>query len=271
MLVAFVSNQRIDREGMEMGQTLGVNATIDLSKETILVDRTYQRNPNPRRIKEIADNFDELLFQRPVVNRRSNGKLYCVTGQHRLIAASVAGRETVKVILTQGMTREQEAHYFRRDAETTVRVPVSNRFAAAVVEGDVGYVRMENVLNDHGYSAVGKQEYVKCGAIHAVKKLDSMGVLDSSLSLIEEIWPELPKYKTRDGKLLRGMGEFINKYGKVYELAYAKDSLGFFEPNDLIALASKNAEQAHPVGRNWVCDEIVRQYNRKAPRGKKLK
>jgi hypothetical protein len=91
----------------------------DVDPKDLRVDHTYQRQPRPRLIEEIANAFNWACFGVVVVMRRASGVYYVVDGQERLLAHVLwAERNPEFVRRTKGLVpcvifpstgREQEA------------------------------------------------------------------------------------------------------------------------------------------------------------------
>jgi hypothetical protein len=106
------------------------------------IDPYYQRDLSRELVEKIKRNWDAAGAGYIVVNRRQNGSLYIVNGQHRVAArmelAVEAGDESGGEIVSQvfnGLTQQQEAQL--RLIGNTKRTDTSQeRFRAQVAAGD---------------------------------------------------------------------------------------------------------------------------------------
>ena len=109
-----------------------------VSKHAIKVDHRYQRSLNETKRLEIAANFNWVAFGAISVNRRGDGSLWAVDGQHRLAAAK--SREDVDqvpcVIFEIPDSIEEEAAAFL--ALNTLRRTLTSKekFRAQIIGGD---------------------------------------------------------------------------------------------------------------------------------------
>ena len=121
-----------------------------LPVDRILID-AYQRTLNNRRVERIAHNFNHAKLGVPVVSRREDGSFAAIDGQHRLSAMRKLGITTVNCIVLEGLTREQEADYFRRQNEDVATISTYDLYRAGLYAGDPHYLRIEGVLTKYGY------------------------------------------------------------------------------------------------------------------------
>ena len=86
-----------------------------ISSSDLSVTRdTYQRELNSRRVREIAENFDERVANEPKVSAR-DGRFYVFDGQHTIAARKLlnGGRDLpILCKVYTGLTERDEAVLF---------------------------------------------------------------------------------------------------------------------------------------------------------------
>lgn len=114
---------------------LGHNAMMD--KWEINIDSSYQRNIYDGRVSTIAKNWRWEAFGRLLVGRRTDGRLFIVDGQHRLLAARK--RSDIKelpCVVFNSRGSDHEADVFL--VTNTARGPMTilQKFKALLIIGD---------------------------------------------------------------------------------------------------------------------------------------
>jgi len=99
------------------GRQLAFNGDfqVPLVEEVALEDvevPSYQRGLSEKWVKDIADNWNPLLFRPPLLARREDGKLDIIDGQHTIEAVRLRGHETVPAIVRDGLEAAVEASSF---------------------------------------------------------------------------------------------------------------------------------------------------------------
>lgn len=123
-------------------------------KHAIKVDHRYQRNLNEAKRLEIAGNFNWVAFGAISVNRRRDGSLWAIDGQHRLGAAN--SREDVDqvpcVIFEIPDSIEEEAAAFL--ALNTLRRALTSKekFRAQIIGGDAVALITDELVRSAGRS-----------------------------------------------------------------------------------------------------------------------
>jgi hypothetical protein len=94
----------------------------DVDPQMVLIDRRYQRPLNPEKTIALAKAPEEVRQAKPIlVGIRASGALYGVDGQHRTVAALLAGDPSVPALVfpSDGRKDEQEKYLalqrFERD------------------------------------------------------------------------------------------------------------------------------------------------------------
>lgn len=96
---------------MSTTDKLGSDESLDLS--VLRVDKSYQRPLAENRIARMQAVFQPELFGRLMVNRRDDGSIYVVDGQHRLELAKTLGWQTAPCVVVCGLDVAGEAKLFK--------------------------------------------------------------------------------------------------------------------------------------------------------------
>lgn len=128
---------------------------VDL--DTLQVDRaSYQRGLSASRVKQIADEYDIAAAGLITLNRRSNGLLWVVDGQHRAAGAKRAGESEILAQVFHGLSIQQEARLFRIKNSQLGPVSALATFRSALVEGQEEAVTVNSIIESFG-SAVNEK------------------------------------------------------------------------------------------------------------------
>ena len=110
-----------------------------ISSSDLSVTRdTYQRELNSRRVREIAENFDERVANEPKVSAR-DGRFYVFDGQHTIAARKMlnGGRDLpILCKVYTGLTEQDEVYSLRSRPAFLPRstpAPKSGRWCSAAI------------------------------------------------------------------------------------------------------------------------------------------
>lgn len=84
---------------------------MKINLRDIKVDMSYQRIPDEKRIRKIANNWDDMKANLVHVSARPDG-YYVIDGNHTRLAAEIAGRIDILCRVHTGLTTEDEACLF---------------------------------------------------------------------------------------------------------------------------------------------------------------
>ena len=109
-----------------------------ISSSDLSVTRdTYQRELNSRRVREIAENFDERVANEPKVSAR-DGRFYVFDGQHTIAARKMlnGGRDLpILCKVYTGLTEQDEAVLFAEQTGISAKVYPGSKIRALVFGG----------------------------------------------------------------------------------------------------------------------------------------
>jgi hypothetical protein len=227
---------------------------IEVSK--LKIEKRYQRRPNENRWKAMARAFDLRLIGAIVVSFR-DGVYYCVTGQHRMLAARHAGVATLPAVILYGLTLEDEAEIFEKNATTTKAIAPIDVHRARLASKDLAATAVDKIIRAHGHvfasGGGGRSDHL--AAIRACYKLHEMAVLDDVLSVIGVAWKREDSYVdgALKGGVMRAIGEFLQRFPHA-DRARLADAMSRHLPVDLT--------YHHPGGNAEMWRLVVVWYNR---------
>lgn len=188
------------------------------------LDRGYQREIRPHKIRHLKANWDWVKFYPLRVSRRVGGsragELFIWDGQHRYLAASELFGEYQEIpCYISDMTATQEALYFALQHEGETGVGGNARFKALVAAGDPAALDVMRITKDSGYyvTLAGGGNSHTGNTIAAISNLSSIyrnagpEGLQLTLYVTSHAWPVgIPgrvEYKT-----LAGVAHFIHHF-----------------------------------------------------------
>lgn len=189
---------------------------------SLIVDDRYQRPLDERRVKRMADNFQDVLFGTLEVSER-NGKLAVFDGQHRLAVARTLGRDKVPCLVHSKLTPEQEAEAFIKLQRERRGVHRVERFKARLFSGDPEAEAINTIAQLCGYTIrkAGNhagEEYA-ISAVGSLERVYRRGILNETLQTLNDLWGGDPK--STDGGLIEGLSIILEGYGhRIEDVAY---------------------------------------------------
>lgn len=109
----------------------------------------YQRVPDSRRIRRIAENWDDRKSGEVTVSYRDN-RFYIIDGQHRVRAATLVGKTDIFCIIYSDLTLEQEALMFADQSINTARPTLKARMSAAIIGGEPRATAIKQLCDEYG-------------------------------------------------------------------------------------------------------------------------
>jgi Family of unknown function (DUF6551) len=215
--------------------TARVESTADLQWWPIAEMRfssLAQRGLKPARVDYLVANFDLDQLGYPVVNRRADGSLYVIDGQHRIEALRQLGLgdQLIECVTFTGLTEEEEAKRFLRRNDV-LPVGAFPKFMIGVTAGEPEPVQIKYIVERAGLQVSLDNQP---GSIHAV------GALRRA-------------FRRSPESLDRGLRLIMNAYGDAGLLASTIDGFSLFLDrfNDMVddtALAERLGSARGSVG-----------------------
>ncbi len=194
-----------------------------ISSSDLSVTRdTYQRELNSRRVREIAENFDERVANEPKVSAR-DGRFYVFDGQHTIAARKMlnGGRDLpILCKVYTGLTEQGEAVLFAEQTGISAKVYPGSKIRALVFGGDLDAIasveatesaglhlsfNQSRGLNRIGCVAAAYGEFLSAGA----------DLYTEALRVIAAAW-DGHKDSLR-AETIQGVTEFIKLYHDEYD------------------------------------------------------
>lgn len=193
---------------------------VELDK--LVVDPEVQRKFNPKWVSDRVEAFDPDKLGFIVVNRRPDGKMYVVDGQHRaaLVRTVLGNDQKMEAQLYSGMDIADEAKTFlARNDRISIR-PLDT-FRVRVAARDTVAVDILRIVREHGFAisdqarsgnivAVGALQNIYNGAKIATEQEGALA-LARTLHIITEAWGTTPA--AVQGTIIQGIGVLCLRYG----------------------------------------------------------
>jgi hypothetical protein len=237
------------------------------------IDPEAQRRLDPNWVKAHVSKFDPDQLGYIVVNKRADGKLYVIDGQHRveLLRAVGWGDQSIQCECFDGQTQANEAALFlRRNDRKSVRT--FDKFRVSVTSGDDMHTDIDRIVRHQGLTvsdqcleghvvAVAALQRVYSGAGIGSAK-EGPAALARTLKTIQRAWGK--GASGFQGHLISGLGMVQLRYnGKLDQEALAEKLAPF--PGGAPGLLGKAKAIQDMRGRplhHCVASVIVDTYNK---------
>lgn len=181
----------------------------------------YQREYEDERARAYGRVFNWALFGTPIVNKRDDGNLWVIAGQHRLAAAGYAGHTRIPVALYEGLVPEDEAWVFHQDAVQRKGLGALIAYHGGVQSGLVDHVAVDRILTRVGGKVVFKGS-PRVGNVNGITAADALlsvydfvggKVLEDTLVMLRDGFGKLEGAAV-DGTMIKAMAQFLGIYGE---------------------------------------------------------
>jgi hypothetical protein len=262
----------IQAEDSALGKSVQARLVSELDVcriEELHIDReSYQRQVVMSRVKEIGAAYDMDVAGIITVNRRSNGLLYIVDGQHRTLGAKRAGELEMLAQVYQGLTVEQEAWLFERKNATHGPMSATNRYKARLKHGEPIAVAMQEAAHAVGtHINTAKHSHKGINAVTAVEWVyttrggGSEGV-SMMLAVLKDAYEEVGG-KAAHGDLIKGLWHFMERHEGKYDRKRLVTKLRLASP-EMIQLSAADFRRAYgetDSGYTHWYRAVLKQYN----------
>lgn len=184
--------------------------------DELKVDHSYQRPPNDRQIKSIADNPMRDAFGIPPVSQRANGDYFIIDGQHRVAGLKLCGwgHHTMKFLVHYGLTQAEEAALFYHYNDKR-NVDALSKFRARYTAEDPIAIEVHDLVTSYGWSIEGRKAD---GIIAAIDSLERVYLIDPkaadlALYVITTAWDR--EQNSVDAPMIKGMSLLLRHYTDV--------------------------------------------------------
>ena len=202
---------------------------VELHAGEFSVDLKVQRQLQDARAEAMADDFQPHALGLLTASKRTDGHIYIVDGQHRMVAARKASYDGLMATrLFEGLTLKEEAALFLK-LNSSRAVQAIDRFKVRITEGEPVAVKINEVLKRYDLHVdwANNSSLNVISAITALEKIyKGAGVRDEGehADLLDKLVSTLVKaYGGNEGKMermvfsrvmLEGLGIFIATYNK---------------------------------------------------------
>lgn len=238
--------------------------------DLLTTDPDIQRPLDEKRVQDIAIRFNWQAFGVPTVSRRGDGQEVILDGQHRVHAARACGFAStgVKVLVYQGLTREQEAEIFRL-LNNTKSLTAIDKFLVALVEKDPITLDINRMIEAVGMKVVRSGDRAFKAVVAARKVYETEpDALARTLTVLTQAWGA--KAIAVDSRLVAGMGLIAIRYGALFDPRRATTRLARYPGGaDGVVGAARGLShlRSMPIG-EAVADVLVNAYNGQSKTGR---
>jgi hypothetical protein len=166
-----------------------------ISASEVKISPRAQRDYNEQWAKKIASEFNPDAFAIPSINRRANGTLYCMDGQHRFAALTFIGYsdQLVQCNVFDGLSEKDEADMFLL-LNNKLNTTKYDHFRIAVSAGWPKETEVASIVKGAGVkiarsSADGTHTFATAALLSVFTK-HGPRTLDRTLRLIRMVYPE---------------------------------------------------------------------------------
>lgn len=243
------------------------------------VDPEAQRKLSPVWVKTRVPKFDVDLLGYILVNKRANGKLYVVDGQHRveLMRAVGWGDQKMHAEFCEGLTQPEEAEFFnaRNDRKSVRRF---DKFRISITAGDLVSCDIDKIVRAHGLVLSDQLVDGHIVAVDALEKVyhgsgiasgkEGPSALANALKVLVQAWGK--QASSVNGKVVQGVGMVFLRYDGTVNIGDLIKKLAPF-PGGAPGLLGKARSQQEVRGRplhHCVASMVVDIYNKGRRAGK---
>jgi hypothetical protein len=228
-----------------------------------------QRPFNPKKAKDIADNFDQDMFGTLAVTLPNGQGIYhIVEGQHRRAAVEIkfGPDEQVPCEVLDAIDPARAAELFDGINNRRNSVQPIATFKVRLTAGYMTEIDVDKIVRGLGYRIEAGRKDKCIGCVNALKEIytrNSAKILEDTLKLIQGTWGMDPNAVS--AAIVRGYAAFLVQYGGKANWQRCKDVMQKkFTPGRLTAVA-KTQQQANGGSTAEAISGILKaQYNRGA-------
>lgn len=241
--------------------------------DDINVDPSYQRPLRAAKIDEMLATFDPKEITAIVVNRRIDGSLWVLDGQHRVELLRRLGKSVVIADVREGYDHEMEARAFYRLNRGQTKVSAFDEFRSRVAGNEPSATRIVDIIERHGYHIGRQSEERAIQAVSALEAAFNMGKLNATMSIIATVWPM--DAASRSANIIVGLATFLlNFQGRDdYDDGRLLEVLDKLTPTAIQRRAQEiQLQTGRSANRGWTVAIAIRDaYNGEMTRGNRPK
>lgn len=177
----------------------------------------YQRPLDTDRVAKYHDVYDPHLVRPIVANRRADGSLWVVDGQHTVALAKSLGQAVVLATIWNGLSAQEEAARYNSLNSERVKNNQWNRFGARASSGEPKVLAVLQLVSECGFkTGTADRSTNSIAAVSALERLydASPTLLRQTLTKVRQMWPT--DVLTRDGVFISGLASFTFTWDEPY-------------------------------------------------------
>ncbi|MDW4106537.1 ParB/Srx family N-terminal domain-containing protein [Staphylococcus saprophyticus] len=178
-------------------------------------DMSYQSPVKDSQVKKIIKNFDHQKLHTIVVNKREDGSLYIIDGQHRVEALKELGIPLIEATIHEGLTVEEEAEMYYGINDRPAKSP-NSKGKSSLKFGDANAVEIDEVVTRVGlkvdYDKKLKTEgYITAyAALQSIHKKHGPDLLEITLGIIKRAYGA--ERRNYQAFIMKGFADFVSTY-----------------------------------------------------------
>jgi len=241
-----------------------------IKPDDIKIDPRYQRDLDDRRALRMAEALDPDRVGVPLLSERSNGDLYAVDGQHRVVAHQIAGvgHKVILCEVMQGLTRTDEARLFIERNTGSTRVRPLDLFRARVEAKEPEALEILDIVEHAGLRVARSQTTTSVGSVGALQFAFRRGVLHLTLELLVR-WCGGNDRTVFEGAIIKIVSRFFAEYPHADPVWLAK-RLSKVAPGRLRDAVKRLCGAGNDITPHEAACQILRGHYNKGKRSGKL-
>jgi len=227
----------------------------------------YQRAIREGKVKAIVAEFNGLALGYVYVNERANGQKELVDGNHRSHAAMEVGYKFLPMIMTIGMTEQEEAVLWRKLNNNRSNPSATEDLNAAKWAKDPEAIKLMATVRHYGY----RFAFEKCrpgrtiDAVQALRYAMRREALDETLLVCSTAWPDGDDARAGvTAPILKGIAVFLSSIAEEdtekFSVERLIERIAKHHPSRLLGAATQATSRYSDVARR-IAREMVEIYN----------
>lgn len=260
--MATSDNRRKMRQFYNMSY-FNVPRLIDIEK--VIVDESFQRKLNRTHLNKMIREFDPNINQPIAVAKNEDGTFSVLDGQHRVELMKAQGAAQILAFVFTAKDVEEQAKVFLDINTSQMKPTKTDQFKARIAANDPIAIGVEKILKRNGFFITGAKGKGFTSA-NIAESMYRAGVLDTTLKLVNIVFPTEMRQVNLDAGLIAGMGLFRGQLERAHvdrliEVLSMRSPADVHRQAHMMDLSSRGAVAAYNLFR-----ALVRLHNEGAGR-----
>lgn len=199
---------------------MNANATYRygmLNTKQLMCDPSYQRELDPKRVKQIAEHFNPLKVNAPKVSFR-DGYYWIFDGQHT--TATLVTRNNnqdlmIECKIYEGLTQQDEAELFARQSEFEKKPDKNAEMKALYTSGDAEIIELRRTIESCGFvfdftKGQATNKIICCAQMYKIFRNAKEQDFRQFLYIVKSAWHGIPDSLRKE--VIGGMWIFYKTY-----------------------------------------------------------